>query len=65
MCKICHSSPCLRRCPNYQPKIVFYCDCCEKPIYEGDPCYTPGDNAYCEDCIVNSETIAEADDGEF
>jgi DNA modification methylase len=37
ICDICLHTPCHPRCPNApDPPIVFYCDICNDPIYEGD-----------------------------
>ncbi len=66
MCECCHRNPCLPRCPNAsEPPIVYKCSCCGEPIYEGDTYYDIDDDAWCEDCILDSRKEAERETYEF
>lgn len=52
MCEICHSSPCLSRCPNApDPTSVAHCRCCGEAIIPGDEYGIIGGLEYCADCI--------------
>ena len=38
-------------CPEApQPEPLYYCCCCEEPIYKGDKMYIAGNDIYCTDC---------------
>lgn len=63
MCDICRQSPCASNCPNApDPIIVYICDGCGSPIYEGDEYYHLMDgNKYCEECIREARETAEVE----
>jgi hypothetical protein len=63
ICELCGNYPCDYRCPNApEPPIVFYCDECGEPIYEGDTYYQVDLDKYCEDCMNDFKRIAEVED---
>ena len=41
-----------------EPEIIYYCDWCDRPIYEGEDCYDIGGINVCEDCINNCRKTA-------
>ena len=52
MCEICHSSPCLSRCPNApEPEAVYKCAYCKEGIIEGDEYFEYDGKYYHEDCF--------------
>lgn len=60
MCEYCQTYPHRAGCPNYAPKVVYTCDNCEEPIYEGDTYYhLANDLCLCEDCVDTAKTTAE------
>ena len=62
MCEICHSAPCLSRCPNApEPKTVFECSGCGGMILEGDYYWEIMNEQWCEACISNARREAEYD----
>jgi hypothetical protein len=63
ICDICLHTPCHPRCPNApDPPIVFYCDICNDPIYEGDDYYDFGEEKYCYDCVQRAFRTAEIEE---
>ena len=62
MCEICRRVICPSGCPNApEPKQVFICSGCCKPIYEGDEYYDILGEQFCEDCIADAKKEAEYD----
>ncbi len=60
MCEECRMNPCHPRCPNApEPPIVYKCEECGEPIYEGDFYYRVGDHKFCEACVDGSLRTAE------
>lgn len=61
MCEICGFTNCPPRCPNYEPKIIAFCEKCGECIYDTGEIW--GDNAnnkFCsEDCIKEYYGIKE------
>lgn len=54
MCSICHTNPCLSRCPNAsEPMTVTVCYYCGEPIVSGDKYLQNNGDDYCEACIEN------------
>lgn len=54
VCEICHSSPCLSRCPNSpNPKVRGYCEQCGEELREDyEYCTDNQDNKFCsDDCV--------------
>lgn len=60
MCDVCLKSPCDPRCPNAQdPPAVHVCSGCGRDILDGDKFYRVMGEPFCEECIEDSEEIAE------
>lgn len=60
MCEICHSIPCLSRCPNaHEPKVRGWCKKCGKELREDYEYYTDNeDNEFCsDDCALEYHGI--------
>lgn len=60
MCDICRKTPCVNRCPNAEPPVVFNCENCGNDISVGDEYIKVGYKIYCMDCC--STKTAEFDD---
>lgn len=60
MCEICHSNPCLSRCPNApEPKVRGRCEKCGKELREDYEYYTDNEgNKFCsDDCALEYHGI--------
>jgi len=59
MCDICHSFPCLSRCPNAPKPEHIYCKNCSKELYEGDDVIVDNNlgRAFC-DCVCYAEYLS-------
>lgn len=63
MCKLCHSSPCRRGCPNApEDQGVYVCDACGCAIHEGDRYLSACGVILCEFCIDANTFEAYSDD---
>lgn len=63
ICELCRKTFCPLGCPNYQePPIVYECDECGYPIYDGDEVYKIEGKKYCKDCIESFKEYAEVVD---
>ena len=63
ICKECRQSICPSSCPNYKDvPIVYECDECGYPIYDGDEVYKIEGKKYCKDCIESFKEYAEVVD---
>ncbi len=65
MCDICLHSPCLSRCPNATPKVVFICSGCGVYIEEGQDYWDVLGEQFCERCINGMKSVAEVVDDDF
>lgn len=61
MCEICKTSPCVKVCPNYVPKLTSYiCLECGEGIYEGDEYIENLDGEYMHyECIRGLKHMCE------
>lgn len=65
MCQECRHNPCVSACPNYEPTVAYYCDCCGGEIYVGDTVYVADSKYYCEDCCYKTEAELPEPDDDF
>ncbi len=66
MCDICLRSPCHPRCPNApEPPVVTSCIHCGEHIHEGEDYYNIDGEPWCENCIDDCRTVAEADEPDY
>lgn len=62
MCELCHKTPCHPTCPNAaDPEPLYECNVCGNAIYEGEYVYYINDEYWCERCISDCCSIAEAE----
>jgi len=55
MCDVCHSNPCLSRCPNYTDKSLTSCTHCQESLYADSDVCIYDDEIFCsEECIVRT-----------
>lgn len=60
MCEICHSVPCLNRCPNApEPKVRGYCEKCGDDLREDYEYYADNEgNKFCSyECALEYHEI--------
>lgn len=57
MCEICHSFPCMSRCPNApEPQSIGWCAYCNEPILAGEEYAKVQGNMYHEECLDDFST---------
>lgn len=61
MCEVCGFTNCVPSCPNYEPKIIGFCEECGECIYSNGEKWTDSDNnKFCsEDCAEKHYGIEE------
>lgn len=61
MCEICGFTDCPARCPNYNHKIIAFCEKCGERIYNDSELWVDNDgNQFCsEDCAKEYYGIQE------
>lgn len=61
MCGICGFTNCVSSCPNYEPKIIGFCEKCGGIIYNSGEIWVDNDNnKFCsEECAKEYYEIEE------